>query len=117
MAAADERATIARLVAAMHLPKLRNKTMGTFRVEVQAVGGHGCQRDIKDGGTVDGCGQPNCPDCITRRYVNELKAVANVSFSPGGGRNTDAYATITHWPGQRGVVVDDLLTRIRTGSF
>lgn len=90
--------------------------MGTFRVEVQAVGGHGCQRDIKDGGTVDGCGQPGCPDCITREYIGKLKA-SGAYFHTGPDRDNSGFATITHWPGQKGQVVDDLLTRIRTGSF
>lgn len=113
---AEQQATIMRIVEAMNLPKLRSKTMGTFRVEVQAVGGHGCKREAKDGETVEGCGLPSCPDCITRNYVQQLKA-AGVSFSPGGNRNADSYATITHWPGQRSQVIDDLLTKVRTGSF
>lgn len=96
--------------------------MGTFRVEVQAVGGHGCQREIKDGGTVEGCGQPHCPDCITREFVGKMKA-AGCYFQPeqpapvGPQPNVDGYARITHWPGQSGTVVDNLLTRIRSGSF
>lgn len=94
--------------------------MGTFRVEVQAVGGHGCQREVKDGGTVEGCGSPSCPDCITREFVGKLKA-SGASFWTGNPDlpqpNSDGYARITHWPGQSGTVVDDLLTRIRHGSF
>jgi hypothetical protein len=81
--------------------------MGTFVVSVQAVGGHGCQRDIKDGGTVEGCGQPSCPDCIARGFVAELKRT---------GCDVQK-ATITHWPGEPGSVVDDLLTKVRSGSF
>lgn len=81
--------------------------MGMFVVGVQAVGGHGCQREIKDGGVVEGCGQPTCPDCITRRYVAELKA---------SGASVEK-ASLTHWPGQPGEVVDDLLTKVRSGSF
>lgn len=90
--------------------------MGTFRVEVQAVGGHGCQRDVKDGGTVVGCGSPSCPDCITREYIAKLKATG-VSFDTTGSENTIGYAKITHWPGQRGTVFDNLLTGLRSGSF
>ena len=96
--------------------------MGTFRIEIQAVGGHGCQREIKDGGTVNGCGQPNCPDCLARDFVQRLKA-AGVFFGTAQLQNGDAtsspseYARLTHWPGQPGEVRDDLLTATRSGSF
>lgn len=85
--------------------------MGTFRVEVQAVGGHGCQREIKDGEKVDGCGQPSCPDCVTREYVRKLKEIG--TYFDG----SEGYAKLTHWPGQQGEVRDDLLTGIRSGNF
>jgi hypothetical protein len=81
--------------------------MGDFTVEVKAVGGHGCQREVKDGGTMKDCGQPGCPDCIARRFVADLKA-------HGCSVNS---ATIVHWPGQPATVKDDLLTETRTGSF
>ncbi len=94
--------------------------MGTFRVEIQAVGGHGCQREIKDGGTVEGCGQPSCPDCITRDFVKRLKASGAYFSPPVPGidqPNADGFARITHWPGTESAVVDDLLTGVRKGSF
>ena len=81
--------------------------MGTFLATVEAVGGHGCQRDKKDGEVVLGCELPHCPDCITREYVRRLKrtgATVNV-------------ATLQHWPGTESEVVDNLLTGIRKGSF
>lgn len=81
--------------------------MGTFRVEVEAVGGHGCQRDKKDGEAVLGCDLPHCPDCIAREFVRRLKRT-------GSQVNT---ATLRHWPGQTSEVVDDLLTGVRNGSF
>lgn len=81
--------------------------MGQFHVHVDAVGGHGCQREVKDGETVTGCGQPSCPDCITRDYVGKLKA-SGASVSE---------ATLTHWPGQPSEVRDNLLTGHRRGSF
>jgi hypothetical protein len=91
--------------------------MGTFRVEIQAVGGHGCERDKKDGEVVKGCGSPTCPDCITREYVQKLKS-AGVLFDTGGtNENTAGFAKITHWPGQRGTVFDNLLTGHRAGNF
>jgi hypothetical protein len=81
--------------------------MGDFRIEVKAVGGHGCQREVKDGGDVHGCGQMGCPDCIAREFVATLQRKGNSVNS----------ATLTHWPGQAGEVVDDLLTKKRRGSF
>lgn len=81
--------------------------MGTFRIEVEAVGGHGCQREIKDGGTVDGCGHPSCPDCMARGFVKDLKEKGNSVLS----------AKLTHWPGDKSEVRDDLLTGVRSGSF
>lgn len=84
--------------------------MGDFRIEIDAVGGHGCQREIKDGGVVAGCGQPYCPDCIARRFVAELKSKAFFDYPNAG-------AVLIHWPGSTNEVRDDLLTGIRKGSF
>jgi hypothetical protein len=84
--------------------------MGIFRIEVEGVGGHGCQREIKDGGVVVGCGQPHCPDCIARKFVDELKMAGMFNTPP-------ASAKLIHWPGQQSEVRDDLLTGIRSGSF
>lgn len=81
--------------------------MGDFSIEVRAVGGHGCQRDLKSGATVGDCGNPSCPDCIARRFVAELKK---------SGQSV-SQATLTHWPGQDSEVRDNLLTGIRRGSF
>ena len=85
--------------------------MGTFNLRVTAVGNHGCQRELKDGATVEQCGDPRCPDCIARRFVEELKA-SGTSFGYG-----DSEAKLTHWPGQPSEVQDDLLTKVRKGSF
>lgn len=92
--------------------------MGDFRVEVNAVGGHGCCRDSRDGETVYGCGHVSCPDCITARYIAEMMR-AGVAVN---------HATITHWPGQPSEVRDSFdvhvgamtpngPTRTRSGSF
>lgn len=81
--------------------------MGTFLIEVKAVGGHGCQREIKDGSEVRGCQRMDCPDCITREFVKKLK---------DKGSSVEV-ATLTHWPGTPQEVKDDLLTGIRKGSF
>ena len=80
--------------------------MGQYRVEVVAVGGHGCQREVKDGGTVTGCGGSYCPDCAAREFVDGLKRRGHIER-----------ATLTHWPGTKEEVIDDLLTGKRKGSF
>lgn len=81
--------------------------MGWFRITVDGVGGHGCQRDKKDGEKVDGCGADTCPDCTVRRFVNDLRRKGNSLVT----------AKLVHWPGQTGSVEDDLLTGFRKGSF
>jgi predicted PP-loop superfamily ATPase len=84
---------------------------------VQAVGDHGCQRDVKNGGFITAkCDNPRCVDCITREYIDKLKA-ASAYFSTTGDNFTVGYASLTHWPGQNGSVRDNLLTGQRSGSF
>lgn len=87
--------------------------MGDYVVRVHAVGGHGCQRQIKSGERVDGCGSPTCPDCLSREFVAKLRASGN----------DVKVASLTHWPAElpgynpATEVRDDLLTGIRRGSF
>lgn len=81
--------------------------MGNFRIELNAVGGHGCQREVKAGEIVTGCGHAQCPDCVAREFVKQMKATGSAVDS----------ATLTHWPGSTSEVKDDLLTGIRHGSF
>ncbi len=82
--------------------------MGTYRIEIEATGGHGCDRRAKEGEAIqvgDDCG---CPDCTAARFV--------ASLARNG--SSVASATLTHWPGQPGEVVDDLAARRRKrGSF
>ncbi|MFO1465882.1 MAG: hypothetical protein U1F35_05490 [Steroidobacteraceae bacterium] len=86
----------------MHSPQ-----MGNFTIEVEAVGGHGCQRDLKHGEVVPGCGEPSCPDCIARGFVAALN---------GKGMSVSR-ATLRHWPHTDSEVSDNLLTKKRRGSF
>lgn len=82
--------------------------MGQFRVEVTAVGGHGCQRHIKDGEQLQQfCGSPSCPDCIAREFVRSLKRIGT----------TLEKGEIIHWPGTASEVRDDILTGKRKGNF
>ena len=87
--------------------------MGRFVVVIDAVGSHGCEREIKDGESVVGCEKSHCTDCVIRECVRRLKRM---------GATVDQ-ATITHWPVSQdkvtveGPVVDDLLSGKRSGSF
>ncbi len=81
--------------------------MGDYRIEINAVGGHGCSREVKNGGKVWGCRRMDCPDCQAREFVARLQR----------SNNTVKSATLTHWPGQASEVNDNLLTGIRTGDF
>jgi hypothetical protein len=89
--------------------------MGDFRILIEAIGGHGCGREAKDGQTVNRCNRRGCPDCEAIRFVDELKRANNVQL-----------AKVEHWPvpGAAGTTrtenpgpVDDLLTGIRHGQF
>lgn len=82
--------------------------MGQFRVEVTAVGGHGCQRQVKDGQQLQQfCGSPSCPDCTAREFVRDLKRI---------GVSVES-AVLRHWPDTTTEVQDDLLTGKRKGNF
>ncbi len=81
--------------------------MGNFKIEVEAVGGHGCDRTTKEGGQLKPCGQPTCPDCIAHAMVKALRQSGTVNS-----------ATLTHWPTTPQEVVDDILAGTRKkGSF
>lgn len=81
--------------------------MGQFRITVTAVGGHGCQREVKDGGALaERCSNAACPDCATRQFVRDLKKSNNVEE-----------AKLEHWPGTPSQVTDNLLTNTRAGNF
>lgn len=90
--------------------------MGNFRVTVHGVGGHGCQREKKDGEHVVGCERSNCPDCISREFVRRLKRAGVMLEGPGGDAGPLG-ATLEHWPGTSSQVTDDLITGTRSGSF
>ena len=82
--------------------------MGQFRVEVTAVGGHGCQRQVKDGEQLQQfCGSPSCPDCEAREFVRRFKRLGCMLEK----------AELLHWPNTSTEVVDDLLTGKRKGNF
>lgn len=88
--------------------------MGDFRITIDAVGGHGCQRNVQAGGAVGRCENEHCPDCKARAFVADLKRSNNVSK-----------AQLVHWPanGERrpdGTIAspeDDLLASVRVVPF
>ena len=86
--------------------------MGDFNINITATGGHGCDRKAKAGDKLYGrCGRFNCPDCMAYEFVQQLKQRGMLGFDT-------SKAELTHWPGQQGQVVDDLLTNERkSGQF
>jgi hypothetical protein len=86
--------------------------MGTSVISVRVTGNHGCQREVKNGGTtaptcgVKGCDPSKCVDAVAREMVEKLRATGSVDE-----------ATLVHWPHGPGIVIDDLKTGKRTGSF
>jgi hypothetical protein len=62
--------------------------MGLYRIEIEATGGHGCQREKKEGEQVFHCNRSNCPDCLTMDFVESLRRI-NQHVSK---------AEFTHWP-------------------
>lgn len=83
--------------------------MGTFRIEIEAVGGHGVDREVKDGEIVnfykDG---RTTPDAVAKSFAEALKWVAGADVRS---------AKIIHWPGDKSEVTDDLMTGERRGNF
>lgn len=82
--------------------------MGEFRIEINAVGGHGDGRGVGDGEELRPEDYPeHSLDALAFEVVEKLQA-------KGAQINS---ATLTHWPGQPSEVTDDLLARKRSGSF
>lgn len=82
--------------------------MGNFRIVIDAVGGHGVDRDVKHGEKVNHFSEGmQTPDALAKHFVQFLQA---------NGIQPDS-AKLIHWPGEEGEVVDDLLTGIREGNF
>lgn len=82
--------------------------MGKFRIVINAVGGHGVDRQKKDGEVVNFHAYGKLPpDAIASEFVKEL---INTGCSVQS-------ATIIHWPETEDEVRDDLLTGRRTGNF
>lgn len=82
--------------------------MGTFKIQITAVGGHGQDRETKDGEIVNFYKDGSItPDALAKTFVEMLKA---------HGSQVDE-AKIIHWPETKSEVQDDLLSGIRKGNF
>ncbi len=83
--------------------------MGNFRIVIDAVGGHGADRVAKDGEVVNFYKEGrNTPDALAKWLVDAF------NWLNAGTVNS---ATFTHWPGEPGEVVDDLVSGKRSGNF
>lgn len=83
--------------------------MGLFNITIKAVGAHGCDRGTKPGEKLYGrCMRLNCPDCRTYDFIQLLRQMGY----------TVGEATLTHFPGSKVEVVDDLVKNERlSGQF
>jgi hypothetical protein len=88
--------------------------MGTFNINITAIGGHGCDRKAKAGDKLYArCGRFDCPDCMAHELVQRMKQRGMFGSDPTNDR-----AELTHWPGTTSEVVDDMLTNQRAkGQF
>lgn len=95
--------------------------MGDFRIIIDAVGGHGQDRNKKNGEVVD---FTKCSDDYTSNDTPEAIAQRCVAELVAKGVNVQK-AKVVHWPADNypdnreagKEVVDDLMTGIRTNSF
>jgi len=83
--------------------------MGQWRLEISAIGGHGCERKARRGEKLyNRCGKFGCADCLAYDFVQMLRVKG---FSVETAR-------FIHFPGARQEVVDDLLSNERRmGEF
>jgi len=76
--------------------------MGTYKIEIEAVGGHGADRTAKPGDTLNlGEPGPYNPDAQAKAFVDALAATGGL-----------VSATLTHWPDTT-PIVDDLKAGVR----
>lgn len=78
--------------------------MGNFKIEIEAVGGHGHDRTAKQGELIAFDGHLDEPDIAAKHFVDQFCK-----------HNYVLTATLTHWPDST-PIVDDLLTGKRVTS-
>jgi len=81
--------------------------MGNFKIEIEAVGGHGVCREVKEGERIPyDAAHEGEPDVLAKRFVEAF-----------GKTNTIVSAKLTHWPDNT-PIVDNLVTGVREhGDF
>lgn len=81
--------------------------MGNFKIEIEAVGGHGVLRDIKQGEAIPyDKAHASEPDVLAKRFVEEFAKT-----------NSIVSAKLTHWPDST-PIIDNLQTGVREhGDF
>jgi hypothetical protein len=80
--------------------------MGNFKIEIEAVGGHGIAREIPEGGLIPYDPGSKDPDSLAHAFVRDFKLTNNVIS-----------AKLIHWPDTT-PIVDNLLTCTREhGDF
>ena len=83
--------------------------MGNFKIEINAVGGHGDDREAMPGDLLT-FSHDKSPD---KRAFDIAQQLKDAGFFSNGGS-----AQLIHWPGEPGEVVDDMLTGKRLhGAF
>jgi hypothetical protein len=81
--------------------------MGNFLIQIEAVGDHGTQRDIKEGETID----------YSKSHEHDVERLAKEFVDAYAKRANIVSATITHWP-ESTPIVDNLVTSKRElGDF
>lgn len=82
--------------------------MGQFTIEITATGGHGVDRNVKDGEVVNFFKEGNqTPDAMAKFLELQLTNI---------GYNVEN-AVIKHWPDTSNEVIDNLKNGIRKGNF
>lgn len=81
--------------------------MGNFKIEIEAIGNHGTDRNAKQGEPINfGEPGPNSPDALAKQFAEQLAARCSV-----------VTAKLTHWPDTT-PIIDNLKTGVRDeGDF
>lgn len=60
--------------------------MGAYKIEILAVGGHGCERKAKQGDKLHArCRRMDCPDCVAYEFIQTLRAKGMLSDGQAQG--------------------------------
>lgn len=87
--------------------------MGTSVITIRIIGNHGCQRDVKGGGTT----QPRCEKCDDKQASMCVDAVAKEFVEKLKATGSIVEAGLLHWPDSGPQIYDNLLNGARVGDF